>query len=319
MKRDEVREVLGRGVEYVRVHERTTLYVVGGLIGVLLIAAVVIFFLGRRESSASERLADALRIYGAKVDPLDPAPDDAGEAALRHRPGAPRPVEGGVREARLERSTDAGQVANVYLGEIAARSGDTETARRLWTEYLSANPGTALAMSVELNLLALDRQAGKLEEVKSGLEKQLEEGAKRTPARGRGPLRARAPRSRRSGRDDRGAGHAAAPGRRSPALAVRVRSPPTPARADELIARRMASPATRSGAGSIPHPRAQARRSGAAQEEIRAVVTGSLRNWSDGQVGAFLMAAAIRGLDAAETRVLTEAMAGRASCGTSAP
>jgi pyrimidine-nucleoside phosphorylase len=39
------------------------------------------------------------------------------------------------------------------------------------------------------------------------------------------------------------------------------------------------------------------------------VVTGSLRNWSDGQLGAFLMAAAIRGLDAAETRVLTEAMA----------
>ena len=35
-------------------------------------------------------------------------------------------------------------------------------------------------MSVELNLLALDRQAGKLEEVKSGLEKQLQEGAKRS-------------------------------------------------------------------------------------------------------------------------------------------
>ncbi len=44
-------------------------------------------------------------------------------------------------------------------------------------------------------------------------------------------------------------------------------------------------------------------------DEIRAVVTGSLSNWSDGQLGAFLMAAAIRGLDAAETRVLTEAMA----------
>jgi hypothetical protein len=76
MKRDEVREVLGRGVNYVRVHERTTLYVVGGLIGVLVIAAVVIFVLGQRQSSASERLADALRIYGAKVDALDPAPDD---------------------------------------------------------------------------------------------------------------------------------------------------------------------------------------------------------------------------------------------------
>ncbi len=139
MKRDEVREVLGRGVEYVRVHERTTLYVVGGLIGVLVIAAVVIFLLGRRESSASERLADALRIYGAKVDPLDPAPDD---------PEKPRFATDQERldqskaafEKLASNSTDAGQVANVYLGEIAARNGDIETARRLWTAYLTPTP-----------------------------------------------------------------------------------------------------------------------------------------------------------------------------------
>ena len=104
------------------------------------------------------------------------------------RPGAGRSTGSG--NERLEKSkaafeqlaggTDAGQVANVYLGEIAARGGDTETARRLWTEYLSKNSGTALAVSVELNLIALDRQAGKLEEVKTRLEKQLEEGAQRT-------------------------------------------------------------------------------------------------------------------------------------------
>ncbi|HEX2466338.1 MAG TPA: tetratricopeptide repeat protein [Thermoanaerobaculia bacterium] len=179
MKRDEVREALGRGVEYVRVHERTTLYVVGGLIGVLVIAAVVIFLLGRRESSASARLADALRIYSGTVDPLDPAPDDPKKprfATDQERIDKAKPAF----EKLASSSTDAGQVANVYLGEIAAKGGDTETARRLWTGYLSANPGTALAVSVELNLLALDRQAGKLEEVKSGLEKQLVEGAKRS-------------------------------------------------------------------------------------------------------------------------------------------
>ena len=283
MKRDEVREVLGRGVEYVRVHERTTLYVVGGLVGVLLIAALVIFFLGRREATASERLADALRIYGAKVDPLDPAPDD------REKPRFATDQERldqakAAFEKLASSSTDAGQVANVYLGEIAAKSGDTETARRLWTDYLSANPGTALAMSVELNLLALDRQAGKLEEVKSGLEKQLARGRQAEPARGRGPLRARH-HARGARPRHRGAGHAAAPGRRSPPLAVRVRSPPAPARADELIARRIAgtpdhpyrehelqdsSPAIlhgvprTGGTGSLPHPRAQARRSRAA-------------------------------------------------------
>jgi tetratricopeptide (TPR) repeat protein len=178
MKRDEVREAFAHGVEYVRVHERTTLYVVGGLIGALVIAALVIFLLGRRESGASERLADALTIYGAKVDPLDPAPDD--KEKPRFATDQERLEKSKTAFEKLAGSTEAGQVAQVYLGEIASRSGDIETARRLWTEYLSENPGTALAVSVELNLIALDRQAGKLEEVKTRLEKQLEEGAKRT-------------------------------------------------------------------------------------------------------------------------------------------
>ena len=44
-------------------------------------------------------------------------------------------------------------------------------------------------------------------------------------------------------------------------------------------------------------------------EEIRAVARGAADgSWSDGQLGAFLMAAAIRGLDAGETRALTLAM-----------
>lgn len=180
MKRDEVREALGRGVQYVRGHERTALIVVGGLVGVLVVAALVVFLLGRREASAGNRLAAALKVYGAKVDPLDPAPGDADSP--RFATDAERLQQSKAAFERLAQSsgTEAGQVAKAYLGEIAARQGDTETARRLWGEYLAKNPGSALAVSVELNLLGLDRQAGRLEEVKTGLEKQLEEGAKRT-------------------------------------------------------------------------------------------------------------------------------------------
>jgi tetratricopeptide (TPR) repeat protein len=180
MKRDEVREALGRSVEYVRGHERTALYILGGLLGVLVLAALVIFFLGRREAGASERLASALRIYGARVDPLDPAPDDEEKPRFATDQERMEKAKAAFEELASSGGTEAGQVAKVYLGEIAARGGDTETARRLWTEYLEKNPGTALAVSVELNLLALDRQAGKLEEVRAGLEKQLEEGAQRS-------------------------------------------------------------------------------------------------------------------------------------------
>jgi pyrimidine-nucleoside phosphorylase len=69
--------------------------------------------------------------------------------------------------------------------------------------------------------------------------------------------------------------------------------------------------ATPQSSAAVPYRILERKRAGLAltPEEIAAVVTGSVRNWSDGQVGAFLMAAAIRGLDAAETRALTEAMA----------
>jgi tetratricopeptide (TPR) repeat protein len=181
IKRDEVREAVGRGVEYVRVHERVVLWIVGGLLGVLLVAALVVYFLGRRQASAGEHLTAALRIYGATVDVFDPAPDD---------PEKPRFA---TDQERLDQAkaafseladdyggTEAAQVATAYLGEIAARQGDLDTARKLWSEVLEESPGTLLAVSVELNLLALDRQAGRLEEVRAGLERQLEEGARRS-------------------------------------------------------------------------------------------------------------------------------------------
>jgi pyrimidine-nucleoside phosphorylase len=74
---------------------------------------------------------------------------------------------------------------------------------------------------------------------------------------------------------------------------------------------RSASRRPAAASAPVPYRILERKRAGLAlsDEEIRAVVTGSLHTWSDGQIGAFLMAAAIRGLDAAETRVLTEAMA----------
>jgi pyrimidine-nucleoside phosphorylase len=69
--------------------------------------------------------------------------------------------------------------------------------------------------------------------------------------------------------------------------------------------------ATRASTTVLPYRVLERKRAGLplTAEEIVAVVRGAVGSWSDGQVGAFLMAAAIRGLDAAETRALTEAMA----------
>ena len=181
IKRDEVREAVGRGVEYVRGHERIALLLVGGLLAVLLVAALVTFYLGRRESRAGERLAAALRVYGAEVDVFDPAPDDS--EAPRFGSASERQEKAKALFEELDSDfggTHAGKVARVYLGEIAARAGDLGEARELWREYLRREPGTLLAVSVELNLLRLDRQEGHHEEVAAGLTRQLEAGTKRS-------------------------------------------------------------------------------------------------------------------------------------------
>jgi len=61
----------------------------------------------------------------------------------------------------------------------------------------------------------------------------------------------------------------------------------------------------------LPYRVLERKRAGArlSEEEIRSVALGAADgSWSEGQLGAFLMAAAIRGLDAEETRSLTLAM-----------
>jgi tetratricopeptide (TPR) repeat protein len=181
IKRDEVREAMGRSVEYVRSHERTVLYVVGGAIALLLAAALVTFFLGRRADNAAERLTAALRVHGAQVDPLDPAPDDA-EAPRFATESEKRQKSRALFEELVDGygGTDAGKVAHAYLGDIAAAEGNLEEARAHWQEYLDSSPGTLLAVSVELNVLALDRAQGKLEEVAAGLQKQLDDTAARS-------------------------------------------------------------------------------------------------------------------------------------------
>ena len=181
IKRDEVREAVGRGVDYVRGHERIVLWAIGGIVGVLLVAALVTFYFGRREANAAQELAAALRVHGAEVDVFDPAPED---------PEKPRFASDPERLAKSKElfqaladdhgGTHPGRVAKVYLGEIAAEEGDFARARELWEEYLRAEPGSMLAAAVELNLLALDREQGQLEEVRAGLQRQLDETAART-------------------------------------------------------------------------------------------------------------------------------------------
>ncbi len=179
---DEVRSVLVRVFEFLQ--ERPSI-VVGAVVGFLVLVLAVtalLAFLDNRRVSAAEELASALKIAGAPVTEDDPTPDDpdapsfASEEAKRARAReAFEQVRSGVG------SSLAGEVADLYLADIAASEGDGETARAIWESFLADHEDHVLALSVRLNLIHLDRQNGRGQEVADQLQSELDSAVKTLP------------------------------------------------------------------------------------------------------------------------------------------
>lgn len=140
--------------------------IAGAVAVVVVVLAVVAFALwsASRERQAQEVLAEAVAAYGG------PAAEAAGETG---DPARARELFEQLHDDYG--STDAGAVAAVYLGREAASEGDLERARELWEDYLDAHPEGLLAANVRVNLIALDRAAGRGEEVVARLEEMLED------------------------------------------------------------------------------------------------------------------------------------------------
>ena len=175
MKRDEVREALGRII--LRIRDNVRAIAIGG--GVVLGIALLILFaaLWKRAQAgrSQDELSRALKVYNAEILEVDADPDNDKTPSFASEALRLEAAKEGF-EALLDDygSSAAAQVATVYLGEIAAEEGDAATARSLWGQFLDENAGHALAATVELSLVSLDREEGRLEEVAARLESQLD-------------------------------------------------------------------------------------------------------------------------------------------------
>ncbi len=178
---DEVRNVLVRVFDFMQEKPKA---VVGAVVGfVVLVVAIsgVLAYFDSRGDSASEDLASALKIAAAPVtedgaEPEDPdEPSFASEEAKRAR--AKEAFEG----LRGVGSNVAGDVADLYLADIAVSEGDAETARGIWESFLADHEDHVLALSVRLNLIHLDRQNGRTQEVADQLQRELGSASKTLP------------------------------------------------------------------------------------------------------------------------------------------
>ncbi len=178
---DQFQEAVDTGAEWIHEHLKTILGIAAGIVA----AAVLWVGYGAwdrgREAKAATAMAGAL-------DTLDAAIVDVGAEAKPDDPKDPSFADEAARaaaaKAKLEQviaefgGTDAGRVADVYLGRLAADAGDLATARTHWERFVAKADGDLLVPSVRVALLRLDRAEGKAEAALAYLEKAAAPGGK---------------------------------------------------------------------------------------------------------------------------------------------
>ncbi|MEM8961305.1 MAG: tetratricopeptide repeat protein [Acidobacteriota bacterium] len=183
IKRDIREDELSTAVESTmdRIYDnwQVIVYGLGGLLLVFIIGWGVNSWLGSQRADANSQLSEAIDTY------VEPDVDDSVEAAQK----AYVTDESKRQEARDEfdkisgmtGSGTAGDVAELYVADVALAEGDTATARQIWETFLDRHGDHLLGVSVRLNLISLDRQEGKAEDVAERLRLELESPKKTMP------------------------------------------------------------------------------------------------------------------------------------------
>jgi len=174
IKRDEFMESLGGAVEWVRENSRSLIgAALAILIAMVLGAAYFAYSQGRAEK-ADEALWQALRVFQAPLDAVAANPEDEVTPSFADAAERARRAQELFEAVRQDFGrTEAARVATVYLGQIAAQEGDMEGAKVYWQEFITKSSDHALAIEARVNLMALDRAAGRGDELVTEIRAML--------------------------------------------------------------------------------------------------------------------------------------------------
>jgi predicted negative regulator of RcsB-dependent stress response len=177
IKRDDFTSAVGRGVEYAESHVMTIVYAVAGVLALVAIGAGIFYWRSHQSQAAGQALAKAVKIYQAPVVTTGAKPTDKESPSFAteeaHRAAARKALQK-VRDDYG--STNAADVANLYLAQIDSEEGKLAEARKIWQDFADAHPKHMLGAEARLNLIHLDREQGKGEEVVKELRAMLEKG-----------------------------------------------------------------------------------------------------------------------------------------------
>lgn len=182
IRQDELRHLLSETALQAQSHSKMVIVAVAAVIALALAVAALFSFLSSRRNEANRELAEAIRIYSAPVMAEGAKPDDPREPSFSSESARKTAAKAAFEKIQGGFGTGiAGEVAELYLAEMAVGDGDTARARKTWEEFLKAHDDNVLATSVRINLIRLDRQEGKAEQVEAQLRKELENPEKKLP------------------------------------------------------------------------------------------------------------------------------------------
>lgn len=154
------------------------LMTIGAVVAAIVIAVGAYVYLSKKERDGQARLAEAIAILDAPVGAAAPATapkyKDENEKIVKAEPI--------LNEVVNEYSTtDAADVAEIYLARIAASRGDLESAKKKLQEFLREHPDHILAATAEKSLMDLRLATESPKDLITELENQLDQDETRLP------------------------------------------------------------------------------------------------------------------------------------------
>lgn len=145
--------------------------VAGALILIALVAGVTLWRT-RQENAAQKRLAEAIRIIEAPVAaPGETSPPPETYASEQAKIAKAEPI---FREIVDDHgSTDAADVASLYLARIELGRGDAASARKKLEEFVDEHSDHLLAQAARVSLIDLRLAAGEAQQVIGELERDV--------------------------------------------------------------------------------------------------------------------------------------------------
>lgn len=164
---DEIGVLSGRARE----NQRVLIGIAAAALLVAIAAYGVYFYRSNREHKAQDMLATAIdTIESPLVNPTQPNP----EAKFKTEDDRDKAAEKQFLDVKSTfPSSDAADVADVYLARIDAARGDIAGARKLLQGFIADHPNHVLARSARYSLYQLRVEAGEAPQVASELNAEL--------------------------------------------------------------------------------------------------------------------------------------------------